>query len=461
MTEPHTLIKLENSTDPVAGPSHRVRADLALASGIACPDARILLARAAAAPFASFWLAGYEGADHVNSSGLPLAMSDVTQHEAQPAADYARLAEFDIRTVRESAGWRRIERHRRYDFSTLHSRAYAARALGVQVAWTLCHYGWPGDIDVFSAAFVDRFARYARAAATDLGDSTRAPVYTPINEISYLAWAVCESGRMHPSHAKLKDRRHEFKRQLVRASIAACEAILEVDPRARFLQTDPMMHIVAPAARSDLAPVAARQRERQFEAWDMLCGLAEPGLGGDPRYLDLVGVNYYCGNQWELVSGRALHWRLDDPRRKRLQDMLAAVHQRYARPVVVAETSHVGVGRGAWIQEVAAEVQAARERGVPVEGICLYPIIDRPEWDNPSQWHRSGLWDLELCGGGLLQRRLDPHYAAALKDAQLMTGTQRQVEYPALQSADYAAPDAPLPQHVAPQAVGHAMQRAT
>ena len=41
----------------------------------------------------------------------------------------------------------------------------AARAAGVQVVWDLCHYGWPDDLDVFSPAFVERFARFAGAAA--------------------------------------------------------------------------------------------------------------------------------------------------------------------------------------------------------------------------------------------------------------------------------------------------------
>ena len=31
--------------------------------------------------------------------------------------------------------------------------------------WDLCHYGYPDDLDPLSDVFVDRFARYARAAA--------------------------------------------------------------------------------------------------------------------------------------------------------------------------------------------------------------------------------------------------------------------------------------------------------
>ena len=35
-----------------------------------------------------------------------------------------------------------------------------------------------------------------------------------------------------------------------------------------------------------------------FEAWDMLSGRVQPELGGDERYLDVIGVNYYDRNQW-------------------------------------------------------------------------------------------------------------------------------------------------------------------
>jgi hypothetical protein len=209
-----------------------------------------------------------------------------------------------------------------------------------------------------------------------------------------------------------------LRRQLVRAALAACDAIWEVDPRSRILHTDPLVHVVAPAGRDDLAEEAARQCEHQFLGWDMLCGKVEPELGGHPRYLDLVGVNYYQGNQWELLTGRTLAWRLDDPRRVPLATLLEGVHRRYGRPPVISETGHVGIGRSAWLREVAEDVQVARRQGVPVQGVCLYPIIDRPDWDNADQWHSSGLWDLKPAGNGELRRHLDEDYAAALHEVQ-------------------------------------------
>src|SRR5688500_12829497 len=93
--------------------------------------------------FASFWMAGYEGADHVNSSGRPLSMNDANQHISRAYEDYALLSEFGIRTVRESIGWRLVEQNGRFDFSSVLPRVKAAKELGIQINWTFCHYGWP------------------------------------------------------------------------------------------------------------------------------------------------------------------------------------------------------------------------------------------------------------------------------------------------------------------------------
>src|SRR5215203_4283790 len=38
--------------------------------------------------------------------------------------------------------------------------------------------------------------------------------------------------------------------------------------------------------------------------------------------------------------------------------------------------------RPAWLRIIGHEVAAAREGGVPVEGICVYPITDYPGWDD-------------------------------------------------------------------------------
>jgi UDP-galactopyranose mutase len=223
---------------------------------------------------------------------------------------------------------------------------------------------------------------------------------------------------MHARMPALAGRARDFKMQLVRAAIAACNAILEVDPRARFVNTDPLMHAVAPRGRDDLDGAIGDHNERQFEAWDILCGRSCPHLGGKPRYLDIVGINYYWSNQWEYLSGRPLRWQFDDPRRVPLSRLLANVRQRYHRPLTIAETSHSGVRRANWLREIAAEVAIARNQGIPVDGVCLYPILDRPDWNNTALWHDCGLWQLEQGADGVLKRHLNEQYAAELRKVQ-------------------------------------------
>jgi hypothetical protein len=82
----------------------------------------------------------------------------------------------------------------------------------------------------------------------------------------------------------------------------------------------------------------------------------------------------------------------------------------------------VGSGRAEWIRELTDEAILAVEGGVPLEGICLYPIIDRFEWNDPSHWHNSGLWDF-VVEGGVYRRVLNEAYAAELCRSQLRLAT--------------------------------------
>ncbi len=54
------------------------------------------------------------------------------------------------------------------------------------------------------------------------------------------------------------------------------------------------------------------------------------------------------------------------------------------------------------------------EEGVPLGGICLYPILGMPEWHARDQWTRMGLWDLEPEDGVLRRRACAPMRDALL-----------------------------------------------
>jgi UDP-galactopyranose mutase len=372
-------------------------------------------------PFLSFWQSGYEGADHVNHGGMPLDMNSANGHQQRALEDYRLLKQFGIRTVRESIGWRLVEKDGQFDFSIIEARVHAAKELGIQICWSLLHYGWPQDLDVYGDQFVPRFARYCRAAAAFLKPfGGPAPVFSPVNEISFTSWGM-SVGMFRHSNMAYEHARRDAKRQLVKAAIAGCDAIWDVIPGARMLHCDPLVHIIAHDDDPATHAHAQAMQESQFEAFDMLAGRRDPELGGAPRYLDLMGVNYYDTNQWEAATGHRLWWHLDDARRRPLHQMLVEVHARYGRPLLLAETGHVGSGRGIWVREVAEQAMMARRRGADIAGICLYPGIDRPDWENPDYWHNSGIWDLVAHPHDRQARVLAPAYAQGLRQAQALT----------------------------------------
>jgi hypothetical protein len=313
--------------------------------------------------------------------------------------------------------WHLIDRGIGYDWSSWIPMLKAARDEGIQVIWDLCHYGWPDDLDIFSPAFVDRFACFAREAARIHREhSDDIAFYSPVNEISFFAWAATRDLMFPYAHGK----DGELKRQLVRAALAAMDAIWSVDPGARMVFPEPLIHNVPPRWRPWLTGPAAAQRASQFEAWDMIAGRAAPELGGAAKYLDIVGVNFYAANQWEVPGGRKLHWDAgsDDPRWLPLHKLLREVQNRYQRPILIAETSHYGIGRAPWLREIAEESRKALEMDVALHGVCLYPILDRFDWEDCTHWHNSGLWDMSRNGTGHYQRKLNEPYSEALRYAQ-------------------------------------------
>ena len=141
--------------------------------------------------FSSFWQAGFEGADFVTRQGHALSMDHETGHDSRHYDDYRALRPFHIATVRESVGWRLTDTSEGYDFTAVAAKMASAKENGIQICWTICHYGWPDDVDFFSEAFVTRFARLCGALAAFLRPwYQKPPVYSPVNEISFTAWGI-------------------------------------------------------------------------------------------------------------------------------------------------------------------------------------------------------------------------------------------------------------------------------
>lgn len=358
--------------------------------------------------FASPFLGGFECSTHLRLHDRGrLDLIAATEHDRFAREDYERLRGVGILAARDGLRWHLIEPVAGvYDWSSARPLVSAAHATGMQVVWDLAHFGWPDGIDVFSAAFVDRFAAYAGAFARFLVEETgdRAPFVVPFNEPSFLSFAGGKGGFFPPFQ---KRKGNELKAQFVRAIIAAGHAIREVAPAARLVHTDPIIHVVAERSRPSQRGAAARHHAAQFHAWDMIAGRRNPELGGSPDLLDVLGLNYYVYNQW-IHRGSKL--APGDPQYVPLRELLRNVHLRYGRPLFLAETGIEGEARPAWLRAIMDEVHGAIALGVPVEGVCLYPIVDHPGWEDDRHCP-NGLWGYPDAAG---ERPIDEPLAREL-----------------------------------------------
>ncbi|WP_156421528.1 glycosyl hydrolase 53 family protein [Aureimonas sp. AU40] len=230
------------------------------------------------------------------------------------------------------------------------ARLRLAERIGADVIWDLNHFDPPQDP-----------VAHARNAA--LAARPDRPFWIcPVNEPS-----------VYPMLAGMG------RDEAVRLAVTMARVARDHHPDVRLLSTDPLNGI----------------GERQFAATDAL--VAE-GL------VDLVGVNYYPHTA-----------------RTSLRKVLAKVARRYGLPILVAETSwhdghpeqrrrHPGWTKADWLRHVLAEIDAAREKGAEIAGLCWYPIVDSPPWERPRARHR---WSHGLIRGDL---GVDPQLAGALAE---------------------------------------------
>ncbi|MCF0059657.1 amine oxidase [Dyadobacter sp. CY356] len=349
-------------------------------------------------PFESFWMAGFECTDQLNAFGNRVDFLHITSHYELLQEDYQNLGLFNIKTVREGLRWSQVEKSPgTYDFSIFKKMLEAGKENGIQQIWDICHFGFPDDLSPVHPHFTGRFASLCTAFAKfykSLGYAEPL-IVTPINEVSFMSWL---GGDVAGTSPYCHHNGWEVKYSYMKAYIAGVKALKDVDPMIRILTTEPLVNIVA---RPDATPWeiqdAKNYHELQYQSLDMLNGRMCPELGGKPEYLDILGFNYYYNNQWILNPHQILGWNdpVPHPYLRELSDLFQEAHLRYNRPIVLAETSHPGSDRPLWINYISAQVCKTLQMDIPLWGVCIYPIIDRPNWDHLDDWHNSGIWDMD------------------------------------------------------------------
>ena len=78
--------------------------------------------------FRSYWIACYEGADHIIVKQIAQSLNASNQHDVQLSSDYALLEHFNIKTVRESVGWRLTEDNNQFNWQVLEQKGESPNA---------------------------------------------------------------------------------------------------------------------------------------------------------------------------------------------------------------------------------------------------------------------------------------------------------------------------------------------
>lgn len=335
-------------------------------------------------------MGGFECSSHRRRDGCRLDMIEATQHDKFARNDYAKLAEFGMRTARDGLRWHLIEDSPgKYDFSSVTSQADAALESRVQVIWDLFHYGYPQHIDIFSTDFASRLADLgASFAEFHVRLTGNEPLVIPVNEISFFSWIAGDIGRFYPFAT---GRGRDLKRNLASAAITAARSIKSIAPGSKIIASEPLVYVTSRDGTSEIVEAAESYRMSQYEAFDMLTGRLAPELGGDDDCLDVIGVNYYPHNQWYYPDREMIP--RGDLTYKPLREMLLEVSSRYELPIFIAETGTENDERSGWFRYVTDECRAVLQTGkVNLQGVCLYPIVNHPGWEDERHCH-NGLLD--------------------------------------------------------------------
>ena len=344
--------------------------------------------------FETFIQAGFECSTHRLKTGKRLDLLESTRHDQLAKSDYKALQEIGIGTVREGIRWHLIESTAgMYDFSSALGMLDAAEETNTQQIIDLFHFGWPDHLDIFSADFVHSFADLAFNFAKLLQSrGVNTPLLAPFNEVSFFAWAGGDVAYLNPFQ---RGRASELKQQALKAAMAACEALLSELPNVKLVWPDPVIHIAGDPAIAGDVEAAEGYRRSMFETWDMASGRLHPELGGRPEFLQVIGVNFYDRNEW-MNHGRTLH--PGDQEYRPFHLILKEVWERYQVPIFISETGTENEQRANWFAVVADEVRLAIQQDVPVEGLCLYPILNHPGWDDDRHCY-NGLFDYAKTDG--------------------------------------------------------------
>lgn len=304
-----------------------------------------------------------------------------------------------------------------YDWTFTDETFTELSRLGITPIADLCHFGVPDWVGNFqNPEWPYLFAEYARAFAE------RYPwvrLYTPINEIYICAKFSAKLGwwneRLQSDEAFVTALKH-----MVKANILAEEAILEVQPKAYFIQSESSEHFHAAMPDPDVQARVDRLNHERFISLDLCYGhhdvcwcvydyLLENGMtrqefqwymehGSALKSHHIMGNDYYITNEHLVHPGGAITGAGET---FGYYLITKQYYDRYRLPVMHTETN-LGDSAAApnWLWKQWANVVRLKQDGVPVIGFTWYSLTDQVDWDvalreDNGNVNPLGLYDLD------------------------------------------------------------------
>jgi dTDP-4-dehydrorhamnose reductase len=372
--------------------------------------------------------------------------------------DIERFAQLGIRKLRYPGLW---EHHQsldgKIDWRWARHQLELIRKQGIDPIVGLVHHGsGPAGTDLSDPEFPVKLASYAAKVAAEF---PWIEYYTPVNEPLTTARFSGLYGFWYPHHAD----EMSFVRMLlhqVKAIVLSMEAIRQVNPLAKLVQTEDLSRT---HSTPHLAYQATFENERRWLTNDLLCGKVDQqhffwkyftSIGipqADLQFFldhpcppDILGFNYYVTSERYLdekienyhsgTHGGNGRDRYADTEAVRVQPLagidtlLKEAWERYALPLAVTEC-HLSCTREEqlrWFRETWDRCRELKQQGVDIRAVTAWSLLGACDWNSlltrQDNYYEPGVFDVQ-------QNRIRPTALARLVQA---LGTAGEYHHPLL-----------------------------
>lgn len=329
--------------------------------------------------------------------------------------DFHLVKEMGIEFLRYGAPYYRTHLSAgKYDWSFTDETFAHLKELNIIPIVDLCHFGVPDWIENFqNPDFPNYFAEYALAFAKRFPNLQ---FYTPVNEIFIAATFSALLGWWNERLTSDKAFVTALK-NLCKANMLAMHAILQVQPKGVFIQSEATEYFHAEVPENCCLDRAAFLNEKRFLSFDLTYGhhvsseiynyLMDNGMTRQEyEWFIEAGkkIKKHCvmGNDYYVTNEHMVHPNGSTTDSGEIFGYYAITHQyfsRYNLPVMHTETNIAEPNAVIWLQKEWANVHKLKQDGVPLVGFTWYSLIDQVDWDtslreNNSRVNKLGLYDI-------------------------------------------------------------------